>query len=316
MNILKKIKKRLEQPVSLKRKNPVKMKLSVRVTPSGWGFFGLIVCGFLMSINFSNNLIFAMTFLLVSIAMVSWYHTRMNLTDLLLADWKTNPVFAGQVARYELAVENRSSRHRHSLRVNHSKGGLGEEAHLSGREKREMVLERTATQRGVLESVYSTVHSCFPLGIFEAVMTAGALPGCVVYPYPSGNQPLPENSSGVQAHLGAESGTFTDMRRYSPGDPMSRISWKAFAKFDELYTKEFDGAQGQPALWIRWHDVNQSQVEEKLSQLCLWVLTAHKKNREYGLELPDRTIEPAEGLQHLETCLEALALYGQKGAKL
>lgn len=310
MNILNKIKKRLREPVSLKNKEPARMKVSMHLTSSGLGFFFLILCGFLMSVNFSNNLIFAMTFLLVSIALVGWYHTRINVAGLILADWKAAPVFAGQMARYEMGVENKKQRERHGLQLNHKKNGHGKEAHLAGQERQEMVLERSAPKRGILPSVHSSICSSFPLGIFQAKMFAGSLPECLIYPTPSGGQVLPEQKTGSQAHLRAESGTYKDLRRYSPGDPLSRISWKAFAKFDELYTKEFDGAQGQPAMWLRWDDVKHPQVEQKLSQLCKWVLQAHTKKREYGLEVKGTRIEPAEGQAHLEECLSALALFG------
>ena len=104
------------------------------------------------------------------------------------------------------------------------------------------------------------------------------------------------------------------MRRYTPGDPLSRIHWKALARFDELYTKEFDGAQGQPALWLRWDDVKAAGIEEKLSQLCRWIVEAHAQNREYGLEIPGTKIDPADGESHQQSCLVALALYEENEA--
>jgi uncharacterized protein (DUF58 family) len=83
------------------------------------------------------------------------------------------------------------------------------------------------------------------------------------------------------------------------------------ARFDELYTKEFDGARGRPALWLRWEDVRAAGTERKLSQLCRWILDAHKQNREYGLEIPGAVIEPSSGEVHRFACLTALALYGE-----
>jgi uncharacterized protein (DUF58 family) len=305
------VKRVLSKPVSFKRSEPVRMKVRTRLTPSGWGFLGLIFCSFLMAVNFSNNLIFAMTFLLVSIALVGWYHTRANVGGLVLADWRSTPVFAGQKAIYRLTVENRARNGRHGLKATSRGGADEEERHLAAGEQVEMILHRSAPARGILKSIPVDIRSCFPLGIFEGRMAAGPLPECMVYPTPSGEQPIPDRPVGRQAHLLSESGTYTDMRRYSPGDPLSRISWKALARLDELYTKEFDGAQGQPALWLCWDDVRASGVEQKLSQLCRWVLDAHRQNREYGLEIPGTMIEPASEDAHLRNCLRALALYGE-----
>lgn len=301
----------LRQPLQFRhllRRNPNRGKLRIRLTPAGWGLGLLILVEFLLSVNFSNNLVFAMTFLLTAIAMIGWYHSRMNLTGLKPGDWKTEDVFAGQEALYTLSVSNRAAGNRFGLAA--CEGRLqSEEAHLAAGAAHEFKLYRPAPVRGTLEGDGGDLRSRFPLGVFETRLGTGDLPRCLVYPKPVGNQPIPDNSAGANAHLQAEAGTYTDMRRYCPGDPLSRISWKAFARFDELYTKEFDGASGKPALWLRWEDVKALGVEEKLSQLCRWVLDAEKKNCEYGLKLPGLLIEPASEEPHLRDCLSALALY-------
>ncbi|OAM90625.1 hypothetical protein AW736_07200 [Termitidicoccus mucosus] len=305
------VKRILATRIPLKRPEARPGKVRTRLTSSGWGFFGLVFCAFLMSVNFSNNLIFAMTFLLAAIAMVGWYHTRANVGGLAVADWRSEPVFAGQSAVYRLPVENRSKNNRHGLLVTARGSVHGAEKHLLAGETAELTLERPAPRRGRLKPAPACIRSCFPLGIFQARMVTGQLPECLVYPAQTGDQPLPARPLGRQAHLVEEAGTYTDMRRYSPGDPLARIHWKAMARFDELYTKEFDGGQGRPALWLRWEDAGAGGTEQKLSQLCRWVLEAHKQNREYGLELPGTRIEPANAESHLQNCLRALALHDE-----
>ncbi len=288
---------------------PIPGKVRANLTPVGWGFLLLMLCGFLMSINFSNNLIFAMTFLLVSIAMVGWYHTRTNVTGLAFGDWRAEPVFAGQRVRCSLRVENRAERMRHGIRPFSSRASRAEEVHIDGHCQAELVLYRKATKRGLLPPAAADIRSAFPLGTTQARMITGKLPACLVWPEPFGEQPLPDQASGHEAHLLSESGSFTDMRRYAPGDPLSRISWKAFARTDELYTKQFDGAQGLPAMWLRWDDVRAAGIEQKLSQLCRWIIEVRKQNREFGLELPGVSVEPAGDERHARRCLEILALY-------
>ena len=301
----------LSTPIALKFLRTGRQKrLCMRLAPSGWGFFALIGCGFLLSINFSNNLIFAMTFLLIGVALVGWYFTRVNLSGVVPADWQVESVFAGQMAVYRLQAENRSGQDRYGLRVA-AKGAESEGEHLLVQGGRvEMVLRRSAQKRGTLPRSAATIRSAFPLGLFEARLSAGELPQCLVYPKPVGAQPLPEHQPNRSAHQLKESGAYTDMRRYAPGDPLSRISWRALARFDKLYTKEFDGAQGQSALWLRWDDLWVSAVEDRLSQLSRWVLDAHRLGREYGLELPGTRLAPSSEEKHLRACLKALALYG------
>ena len=314
------------------RRNPGRLR--VGVTATGWGFLGLMLCGFLMSVNFSNNLIFAMTFLLAGIALVGWWQTRSNLRGLELGDWRCDAVFARQQVVYRLPVNNPSTMKRYGLGLVAQESGDGKrsrsrkdhkyffttgnqsaslsepEITLPARKQKEVVLMRTAPCRGMLAGSHAALRSRFPLGLFDADLYVGALPECLVYPTPGGDQPLPDNARGQQAHLQRESDNYTDMRRYAPGDPPSRIAWQALARFDELYLKEFDGAEGKPALWFTWDAVQATGVEDKLSQLCRWVLQSHDKGREYGLDIPGIKIEPAIGEAHLRQCLSTLALYG------
>lgn len=303
----------LSLPLRRPRRAAKAKTLRMRLAPAGWGFLGLIACGFLLSINFSNNLIFAMTFLLIAIALVGWYFTRVNLGGLVVADWRVEPVFVGQQAMYHMQVENRAGQDRFGLCVQAPGIAGGEERSLAAGARVEMVLRRPATTRGPLPRLAASVCSAFPLGLFNALLGCGDLPSCLVYPAPQGAQPLPEDQSNRQAHQHKEAGSYTDMRRYAAGDPLSRISWKALARFDELYTKEFDGGQGKAALWLRWNDVRVTAVEDRLSQLCRWVVDAHRQGREYGLELPGRVLPPAHEETHLHHCLEALTMYGFEG---
>ncbi len=310
MNIRQHASRLLEMRIPLDRPfRPERGRVMTRITPAGWGFGLLVLCGFLMSVNFSNNLIFAMTFLLVSIAMVGWYDTRANVSGLICGDWRAEPAFAGQRVRCSLRVDNPSKRTRHGLLPFSPQADRAEAVHLDGHAQAELVLYRRTTRRGLLEPAAADLRSAFPLGTTRTRMITGRLPACLVWPEPSGDQPLPDQASGRQAHLRSESGSYTDMRRYAPGDPLSRISWKAFARTGELYTKQFDGAQGLPALWLRWDDVRAPGVEQKLSQLCRWILDVRKQNREFGLELPDVSVEPAGDETHVRRCLEILALY-------
>lgn len=304
----------LSRQLSLSFLQPGPGHLRIRLTPPGYGFFALVGCGFLLSINFSNNLLFAMTFMLVSIALVGLYQTWSNLKKLSCSDWRAEPVFSGQQAVYTITLTNQTKVERYGL-YGHCAKASAVEAQLRKKEQKKFKLQRKTTKRGLLPSAPAEIRSRFPLGIFEARLGAGALPPCLVYPAPVMGQALPIPASNSDAHLFTESGSYRDMRRYSPGDPLSRISWKAFARFDELYTKEFDGAQGQSALWLRWDDLHAGGVEERLSQLCRWVLDAYQEKREFGLELPGEKIEPGGEEAHLQHCLKRLALYGNQEPK-
>lgn len=287
----------------------IKTGLHTRPTLACFSFMGLILLVFLMSVNFSNNMIFAMTFLLAGICFMGWYQTRVNLKGLEYGAWRVSSVFAGQMLEYSLAVSNPTRSDRYGVHVFSGKLVGENEILLKAGSQRICEIALNPGERGIYKGIPADLRSRFPLGLFEARLDCGMLPDCIIYPKPVGNQPLPDQTSGQQAHLRKESGNYIDMRRYAPGDPLSHIAWKAMARTGELYTKEYDGASGQPALWLCWQDVHAAGTEQKLSQLCRWVLDAHHHGREYGLEIPGVLIQPACEEKHLRHVLRELALF-------
>jgi len=291
--------------------DPCPGRLRTRLSAAGWGFLVLLLCGFLMSINFSNNLIFAMTFLLAGIAAVGWWRTRVNLRGLRPSDWRGEAVFAGQSVTYHLALENPTPIERYDIRSAGPGLASGAARFVPARGQAELICTRPAAERGLLPARPMVLESRFPLGLFRATLETGSLPETLVYPAPAGVQPLPAHAPDKHAHLRREAGSFTDLRRYAPGDPVARLDWRALARCDALYTREFDGAEGLSALWLDWDAVRAADPEARLSQLCRWVQDAHRQGREYGLAVGATRLAPAAGEAHRRRCLRALALYGR-----
>ena len=52
-------------------------------------------------------------------------------------------------------------------------------------------------------------------------------------------------------------------------------------------------------------------TEQRLSHLCYWVLEFDSEGEEYGLRLPNVTIQPSVGEKHRERVLKELALFGK-----
>jgi uncharacterized protein (DUF58 family) len=93
-----------------------------------------------------------------------------------------------------------------------------------------------------------------------------------------------------------------------PGDSLHHISWKASARGQGLYTKDFAATVGS-SVFLDWAACPEMDGERKLSVLCHNILASHRDHRTYGLKLPDRIIAPGQGEMHKIRCLEALALF-------
>ena len=80
------------------------------------------------------------------------------------------------------------------------------------------------------------------------------------------------------------------------------------ARGQPLMTKEF-AAETKGAVCLDFFELRFADVEEKLSQLTLWVIEAERARRPYGLRLPGVEISPAVGQTHFHRCLRALSLF-------
>ncbi|MGZ8199771.1 MAG: DUF58 domain-containing protein, partial [Methylosarcina sp.] len=133
----------------------------------------------------------------------------------------------------------------------------------------------------------------------------------LVYPKPSKlHMPFPETAS---AHAQEGSGRkgdddFYGFREYHAGDSRKRIHWKAFAKGQGLFSKHYAG-ESPVQVWLNYEDAPGQNVEERLSQLCRWVIDADEAGIAYGFSLPGLRLASDCGERHRQKCLEALALF-------
>ncbi|MEQ1776718.1 MAG: DUF58 domain-containing protein, partial [Burkholderiales bacterium] len=169
-----------------------------------------------------------------------------------------------------------------------------------------------AERRGRLRPGRLTLFTRFPLGLYHAWSYVQPAMFCIVYPRPApAGQSLPaaEAAQGIGASHGQGQEDFAGLRPYHPGDPPRHIAWKAAARGQGLYTKQFTG-QAASEIWLAWDQLPpRMDTEEKLSHLTRWVLDADAQRLNYGLRLPGTVIAIGNGEAHREHCLEALALH-------
>jgi hypothetical protein len=75
-----------------------------------------------------------------------------------------------------------------------------------------------------------------------------------------------------------------------------------------LLTKQFSDGETREQ-WLDWEDLQGLDSEERLSQLCRWVIDADAAGCRYGLRLPGTRFDIGLGTDHKHRCLEALALF-------
>ena len=98
------------------------------------------------------------------------------------------------------------------------------------------------------------------------------------------------------------------MRKYHEGDSPRHVAWKAYARSGQLLSKQFAGADTS-SQWFDFDDIDDTNVERRLSVLTRWIVDADRTMEDYGLRLPGSEYEPGHGETHRRACLETLALF-------
>jgi uncharacterized protein (DUF58 family) len=287
---------------------------NVFIFPSGSGFaFLLLLLALLVAgINYENNLVFALTFLLGGLFVVAILHTYANLAQLRVASGASRPVFAGEQAGFPVRVRDEGKRPHDAIALAWPGGtplGLRVAADGAG----DTVLFARAAHRGWLRPGRLRIESRYPLGLLRAWSWLDLDMRCLVYPRPAVAGALPlDVGRGEEGYATADPGAedFSGFRNYRAGDPLRHVAWKTLAKGQPLQTREYV-AFAERRLWLSWAQTEGwGGTEERLSLLCRWVLELHAQQAEYGLDIPGARLEPAAGEAQRDRALTALALFG------
>ena len=287
-------------------------------TRYGFSFYTVLIVMLLGSINYNNSLGFLLTFLLGSLSLVAIVHTYRNLAGLELRLRASRSVFAGQECRFMLHFDNREGSQRIGVIITYSIDPQAERPQpvlthtsLPADALHAVELKVRATHRGRLNLGRIVLASRFPLGLFRAWAHFEPATTALVFPRLEGVRELPLHLSESASPGGTQSqGTddFTGLRNYVPGDSSRRIHWKAVAREQETTVKQFAGT-APSEVKLRWTSAPQPGLEARLSQLALWVVQANTQGLAFSMELPTKSFPTAEGEQHRQLCLRALALY-------
>jgi uncharacterized protein (DUF58 family) len=283
-------------------------RLFIAPTQRGFNFVMMTVLLLLIAFIYNNNLVYLLAFLLLSVFSVTLLHTYKSLAGLTIQAGQNTPVYAGENAGFVIHLGNPSPLERPNVACTLADT---ETIALAPHGKASISLTLPTQKRGWLKADIVTVSSTYPLGFFKVWSDLALDLTTLVYPKPSAfSLPLPD-TAGTKSNLtrlqkGADD--FYGLSEYQPGDSLKQIHWKAFAKSQGLYSKHYGNAEATE-LWLDYAQTSGHSTEERISQLCRWLLEAEQAHLVYGFALPGLQLGPALGYQHSRRCLEALALF-------
>ena len=272
----------------------------------------------------SRGLTQALGIALVVAGVVALIQSNENLRGVEITGCRSAPVAAGGEASLELTLRNAADRERIGLQVRRGlRRGGGPRwreracgaAWLPVLDAQEMKMVRInipTARRGRFPVPTLWVCSVMPVGLCFAWKVFSDGWEYFVYPAPRG-VPLEHVSlvgkvSGAGRDQGSED--VSGHRPYEPGDMLSRLDWRVFARTGKLMVRSQEESGGDEVA-LRWEDTRfLENEEERLEQLSFWIAQCGQEGRAFTL-----TLGPAHGelnSNNLTACLEALATFGEQ----
>ena len=264
--------------------------------------------------SLNSAAVYLLLFGLTAVFLVSIPHTLLNLDDVTIAPESAKPTFAGEEVSLPVEIMNcsRATRRGIELVLPGSGGERKRVDYIATGKAARVTLRFPAKQRGEHRIGTFRLTSIYPLGFVRVLKGFTSSQTYLVYPKPSGDPRLPGHRAGSphnrpRTELG-EGDDFAGVRAYVPGESQRHIDWRAVARGQPLMTKQF-AAEAEGSVQLDFSTVRFVGVEEKLSQLALWVIEAERVRRPYSLRLPNTNIAPAVGEAHFHRCMRALSLF-------
>ena len=285
-------------------------RIFILPTQQGFGLVLLMILLLLIGYVYTNNLVYMLSFLLASVFFISILHSYKSLAGLVLQQATVNPVFASENAEFMIQVKNLTHTPRFNLDFSYQtiqQQFIDIEANST-----QIIGILSKTQQRGWHHLEKIQLSCrYPLGIFKTWSPLRFDFKVLVYPKPSSiDTPIPETGGAADQQGYNQQGhdDFYGIQEYQAGDSIRHIHWKAYAKGQGLFSKQYTGEKSSE-IWLDYQQTPGSQVEERLSFLCRWVIEAEQAHLHYGFKIPGIEYQPNSGLGHYQQCLEALALF-------
>lgn len=265
----------------------------------------------------NNTAVYLLFSALAAVFLVSIPRTLINLTGVTVTLESVQPAFVDQEVSLPLEIMNDSRATRHGIELvllgsNKERQRID---YIPANKAARVTLRFQVRQRGEHKVGTLCLTSAYPLGFIRFLKKFASSQTYIVYPKPAGHVTLPSSFAGRRdgrplTEFG-EGDDFAGMRAYVLGESQRHIDWRAVARGQPLMTKQFT-AEEEGVVFLDFSALDSADVEERLSQLALWVIEAERARRPYGLRLPGTEIPPAVGQSHFHQCLRALSLFRLK----
>jgi len=277
---------------------------------------GSVLVG-LAAMNTGNNLLYLLMGAMVGFICVSSWLSEQTIRDVRVDRGASFSVTVRQDLRLAYQVTNQK-RFLPSLAVELREVGLPNSAfvaHLPGRGSATARSANAFVRRGIYRLGTVTLSTSFPFGLFRKERDV-QIPGeVVVYPRTDRRIRPPASGAGREARTGAAArgalgtrGEYRSLHGYRPGDDPKDIHWRSSARSREPVVRDYE-RDGSQTRWIvldtRAEPGEAAEVAVEVAAALL--AHAYAERRAFALVAGAGTLEPGDGVAHLERALDMLA---------
>lgn len=278
---------------------------TIKVRPNRYFFLlvFIIVSLFIQAYMHNYNIVYITMFFTAAVAGTSTLFGMLNLHPVKVSFLANQPFFAKQKSVVTLLASNTENFCAYDLDFTF----LDQSIHLNKLEPNSSSALHFTTQfekRGKQTLKEVQVTSLFPLIHEKKIKKFSIDKSVIIYPKPQGIPLL--SSQNIDNAKSGELSDFEGIKEFIQGESLSSIHWASLAKNETLMSKKFLYDEQQNEL-VFYFDKLSGDLEEKLSQLTLWVLECSKYDLAFKLHISGKIYNSKKG--SIDEILTHLALY-------
>lgn len=281
----------------------ISINTTIKSRPTGYVWILIIIMFalFLQAYMHNFNIVYITLFTIFSLAISGCYFGRKNLYDISLIELPQERIFANKKALLKWRIINKADNPVYDITLKIK----GSSKLFSSITKDTIVtLTHTFEKRGFRTYPKVTLESRFPLLHVKFLKTHKQEKNILVYPQPKGTS-LKKYINEQLSHHGERS-DFEGIRRYEKSDVASLIHWPSLAKGGDLMSRNFSYTTKTKGLQFDFLSCGDND-EERLSQLCLWVLECEKQGFDFTITMPQKIYSSKK--ESVDEILQKLAQY-------
>ena len=279
-----------------------------------FGFFVIVVFGAGFAVPSASEVLQTLGITLAVVGIVALIQSNDNLRGVDIVACRAVPVPAGEDVVLEVTLRNTAERERVGLSV---RTGWRVKPRASTWvpvvEAGQTLAVRVALptkRRGKFAIPQMWMCSLRPVGLCFAWKVFASLGDYYVYPVPRG-RPLEVEVAESDTARDDGSEDVSGHRPYVPGDMLSRMDWRVFARSGKLVVRALEEGRLEEVV-LRWSDTRHlADAEPRLEQLSFWIEQCVKERRDFRLDLGAGRAELRS--DQLLACREALATFKEEG---